>query len=63
MTTYLSMHDVTKVEIKEVDRHDRKHTGVFFVRHIVIRDAKGGKFELSLYSDERRSLELTGEGA
>lgn len=59
----LSIHNVTEVEIKEVDRYERKHTGEFFVRHIVIRDAKGGKFELSLYSDERKTLDLTGEGA
>ena len=60
----LSIHNVTPIEIKEIDSHKRSDTGErFYVRHIVIRDSKGGKFEVTSFADERRSLDLTGEGA
>ena len=60
----LSIHNVTEIEIKEIDCHKRSDTGDrFYVRHIVIRDSKGGKFEVSSFADEKRSLDLTKEGA
>jgi len=60
----LSIHNVTEIEIKEIDCHKRSDTDDrFYVRHIVIRDSNGGKFEVSSFADERRSLDLTGEGA
>lgn len=60
----LNIHNVTEIEIKEIDCHKRSDTGEkFYVRHIVIRDSKGGRFEITSFSDERRTLDLTGEGA
>ena len=58
----LSIHNVTEVEIKGVTQHEAEH-GKFYVRDIVVRDNKGNKFELTLYSDEKQTLDLTGEGA
>jgi len=58
MTSYMSLHNVAEIKIEEVERHERKHTGEFFIRHIVIKDAKGEKFELSLFSDEEGGLNL-----
>ena len=55
----LSIHDVTKIEVKEIDCHKRSGTGdKFYVRHLVIRDSKGGKYEVTMYSDEREGLKL-----
>lgn len=59
----LSIHNVKEVEVKEINSHERKDDTRFYVRHLLVWDDKGNKFELTLFSDERRSLELTGEGA
>jgi len=65
----LSIHNVTSIEVKEIDCHARPKAydgdkgEKFYVRHIVIKDSKGRKFEVTSFADERRSLDLTGEGA
>ena len=56
------IHNVTEIEVRKVKRLTNSY-GAFYVRNIVVRDDKGRKFELTLYADERGTLDLTGEGA
>jgi len=56
------IHNVTEIEVRKVKRHTHERRA-FYVQDIVVRDDKGRKFQLTLFSDERGTLDLTGGGA
>lgn len=58
------IHNVTELEVRKVRRVNSSYERrAFYVRDIVVRDDKGRKFQLTLFADERGTLDLTGEGA
>jgi hypothetical protein len=55
---YTNIHHVTKIEITEI-KSNTTQSDRYTVRKIIIHDSNGKAFELVLFAEDAKSLEVT----
>lgn len=52
----LNLHDTNIFSLGEIEVHQRRDDSYFYTRRVVIKNKKGETVEITLFSDEEKTL-------